>query len=79
MRLEQLYSLNDDELAMLWYAINKTEPSIIKDVEIDVELFCAIKHTSIVDRINKIESLVKDEYKEIFNSLKSKLEIASTI
>lgn len=78
MRLEQLHSLTDDELAMLWYAINKTDPPILTGVEIDVGVFCAIKHHAIVDRVNKIESLVKDEHKEIFNSLKVKLEIVST-
>ena len=78
MRLEELKTLTEDETAMLWYAINKTTPPILNDVEFEPSVFCSIKHDAIVNRINQIEPAVKDEFKSIYESLKIKLNIVST-
>lgn len=75
MTLDQLNSLNDDELAMLWYAINKMQPPALAGVELDVSLFCAVKADAINNRVMQLESAIKDEHKEIYTSLKQKLGI----
>lgn len=73
MTLEQLNSLNDDELTMLWYAINKIQPPVIEGVELDVSVFCSVKPHAIINRVLQLEPAIKDEHKPIYESLKSKL------
>jgi hypothetical protein len=75
MKIEELNSLNDDELAMLWYIVNKLENPPFKAHEVDAELFIYIQHQKLVDRIRKSEDKIKEEYKHIYSSLKAKLRI----
>ena len=75
MRLEEFKSLQDDEIAMLWYAVNKITPPALEGVELDPSVFCAIKKHVIINRVNQIESAIKDEYKPIYVSLRQKLNM----
>lgn len=75
MRLEELNSLNEDEVAMLWFIFNKTTPPVLNGFEIEPSLFCFVKQNSIINRVNQTEQYVKDEYKHIHTSLKQKLNM----
>lgn len=75
MNLEQLQSLNDDEISMLWYIVNEIKPSVIDGVILEPELFPSIRHPFIVHRIKSVESKISDTGKEIYVGLKSKLNI----
>lgn len=77
MTLEQLQSLNDDELSMLWYAINKAQPPALEGVELEPCVFCSVKPHAIINRILQLEPAIKDEYKPIYESLKTKLILKS--
>ena len=72
MRLEQLKLLTEDELAMLWFIINKLD-SPICHYELDDSLFTSIKHQFLIDKINAAESKVIEQHKSIYNSLKEKV------
>jgi hypothetical protein len=74
MKLEQLYDLNDDELSMLWFMINKVNPPSLP-YEADPCLFVYINHQRLVDRIKQCGQFVKDEHQHIFNGLKAKIGI----
>jgi hypothetical protein len=76
MRLEELKSFSEDELAMLWYAVNKTTPPVLAGVELDPSVFCSIKQHAIQSRVDQIELAVKDEHKLIYDSLRQKLNMA---
>jgi len=76
MTIEQLNSLNDDEVAMLWFMINKVFPPAIKDIEMEPSIFTSIKHRWIVDRVSKMKDVIKEEHQPIYESLKNKLQIA---
>lgn len=75
MTLEQLHSLNEDEIAMLWYAVNKIQPPVLAGVELDPSVFCSIRHSGLVNRVLQLEPAVKDEYKTIYSELKQKLNV----
>jgi hypothetical protein len=75
MRLEEFKSLTEDELAMLWYVINKTTPPVLSGVELEPSVFCAIHPQAIWNRVDQIELAVKDEYKSIYDSLRQKLNM----
>lgn len=79
MRLEEFKSLTEDEIAMLWYAVNKTTPPVLAGIELEPSVFCAIKPQAIRDRVDQIELAVKDEYKSIYNSLRQKLNMAPIV
>lgn len=76
MRLEEFNSLSEDEVSMLWYAINKTTPPVLAGVELDPSVFCTIKSQYIRARIDQIELSIKDEYRPIYDSLRQKLNMA---
>jgi hypothetical protein len=73
MRLEQLYSLTEDETAMLWGIVNLATPPVINAYQMEVELFTAIKDEKLKQRVNQFDKYVKPEYIELYNSLKAKL------
>lgn len=75
MTKEQLNSLTDDELAMLWYMVNHIQPTVITGQEVEVEVFTSIRHPFLVRRIKAVENLVSDAGKEVYSSLKTKLGI----
>lgn len=74
MTLSQLKSLNEDEVALLWFIINKVNPSVMS-WEMDPSLFCSIKHNRLVDRIRQCDKFIKPEHMDKFTSLKTKLGI----
>lgn len=73
MKLEQLRSLTEDEIAMLWGIINLATPPVISSYQMDPELFPFIKDEKLKQRVNQFDKYVKPEYSELYNSLKSKL------
>lgn len=75
MKLEQLQSLTEDEQVMLWYFVNKITPPVLENVELDISVFTGIKHQELLNRITQGESLVKEEFKPIYDSLKAKMEV----
>lgn len=74
MTLSQLDSLNEDELALLWFIINKVTPTVMS-WEMEPSLFCSINHTKLVNRIIQCEKFIKPEHMDKFTGLKSKLGI----
>lgn len=79
MRLEELKSLTDDELTMLWYAVNKINPPVLDGVELEPSVFCSIKPSAIRQRIDQLEPAIKDEHKSIYDSLRHKLNMPPII
>jgi len=79
MRLEEFKSLTEDEIAMLWYAVNKTTPPVLAGVELEPSVFCAIKPHAIRSRVDQIELAVKDEHKSIYESLRQKLNMTPIV
>jgi hypothetical protein len=75
MKIEQLKSLNEDELAMLWYILNKIGRPVFTTHEFDPEVFTSIRHDSFIRRIVEAEPHVKEESKPLYDSLKQKLDI----
>ena len=73
MKLEQLRSLTEDEIAMLWGIINLGTPPVIANYQMDPELFPFIKDEKLKQRVIQFDKYVKPEYIELYNSLKSKL------
>ena len=73
MKLEQLRSLTEDEIAMLWGIINLGTPPVIAGYHMDPELFPFIKDEKLKQRVIQFDKYVKPEYIELYNSLKSKL------
>ena len=67
--------MTDDEAAMLWYIVNKIEPSVMLGMEFDVEVFTSIKHRALMNRLMNAEKLVKDEYKNLYTGLVDKLKL----
>ena len=49
MKLDHLDSLTEDELAMLWFCVNKVNPSVLTGIELEPSLFVAIKHKKLMD------------------------------
>lgn len=75
MTREQLKSLSEDELAMLWFIINKSEPPVLRGQELEPSLFCSIKPHFLNDRIQQVERFVKSEFIDIYTSLCNKLDL----
>ena len=74
MTLSQLESLNEDELSLLWFIVNKVNPPVMS-WEMEPRLFCSIKHNRLVDRIRQCEKHIKPEHMDKFTGLKLKLGI----
>jgi hypothetical protein len=75
MKLEHLDSLTEDELAILWFCINKVNPPVLADIELEPELFIAIKHRKLMDRLLQCGQHVKEEYHSVFAGLINKLKV----
>lgn len=75
MKLDHLDSLTEDELAILWYCINKTEPPVLSGIELEPEVFTSIKHKKLMDRLLQCGQHVKEEYYSVFAGLINKLKV----
>lgn len=74
MKIEQLKSLTDDELAMLWGCINIVKPTVM-NIELEPQLFTSINHKKLMDRLTGCKKLLKEEHHEIFDGLLNKLRV----
>ena len=75
MRIEQLKSLDEDELAILWYCINKIEPTVITGIELEPELFTSINHKALMNRVTNCRLNIKEEHHQVFDGLVAKLRV----
>jgi len=75
MSKDQLKSLTEDELTMLWGIINLVKPKVIKDVDMEPVLFTSIKHKMLLNRIRNCKSLVKEQHHQLFDGLLNKLMV----
>lgn len=75
MRLEQLYSLSEDEIDILWFCINVVNPRVLRKVELEPKDFVSIKHNMLIERLKKCRTFVKDEYLQVFDGLVEKLSV----
>jgi hypothetical protein len=73
MTLDQLQSLSEDEVTMLWGIINMGNPPVLTGQELEPTLFPFIKENKLKDRVIQFDKYVNLEYIELYNSLKSKL------
>lgn len=73
MTLEQLQSLTEEEVTMLWGMVNMGTPPVLSGHQLDPELFPFIKNHKLRERVIQFDKYVKPEYSGIYNSLKSKL------
>ena len=76
MTKEQLKTLTEDELSMLWFMINKINPPVlnIPDVEFPPEVFTSIKNNHLLDRLEKCKQFIKPEKISVYESLAAKLK-----
>jgi len=75
MTKEQLKSLTDDELAMLWFIVNKVNPPVLANIEMEPILFTSINHRRLIDRVLKCKVHVKPEHMPVFDGLMNKLAV----
>jgi hypothetical protein len=73
MTLDQLQSLSEDEVTMLWGIVNMGNPPVLTGQELEPTLFPFIKENKLKDRVIQFDKYVKPEYIELYSSLKSKL------
>ena len=73
MTLDQLQSLSEDEVTMLWGIINMGNPPVLTGQELEPTLFPFITENKLKDRVIQFDKYVKPEYIELYSSLKSKL------
>lgn len=73
MTIEELYSLNEDETAMLWFIVNKIDRPALMNVELEPEVFTAISRYWLAEKILNAKQFVKDEHLNIYESLTNKL------
>ena len=72
MRIEQLESLDENELAVLCAVVN-SEPKILS-YDISSQIILTINHNALIDRIKKSEDKIDDKYKDSYKSLRTKLD-----
>jgi hypothetical protein len=75
MKLDHLDSLTEDELAMLWFCVNKINPPVLSGVELEPEVFTSIKHKRLMDRLLQCAQYIKEEHHSIFTGLVAKLKV----
>ena len=75
MKLDHLDSLTEDELAILWYCINKIEPPVLSGIELEPEVFTSIKHKKLMDQLLQCGQHIKEEYHSVFAGLINKLKV----
>ena len=73
MTLDQLQSLSEDEVTMLWGIINMGNPPVLTGQELEPTLFPFIKENKLKVRVIQFDKYVKPEYIELYSSLKTKL------
>jgi hypothetical protein len=71
---EQLKSLNEDELAYLFIALGAEWENIKMPYEFDIKFVGFFKKEAVTFLINKYKSNLKEEYKDLPESILSKLE-----
>lgn len=74
MTLNQIQSLNDEELSLILYLFNVLEP-IKPGPEITVDLLPYIKPDALLWKLASIESKLNIRGKEVFHSLMTKLNV----
>ena len=75
MTRNQLKSLTDDEIAMLWGIVNLVNPPVMQGVQMEPSLFPSIKHKMLMDRVMQCKKFLKQEHYEIFDGLVNKLKV----
>lgn len=75
MRLEQLYSLSEDEIDILWFCINVVNPKILRKVDLEPRDFVSIKHNALIERLKQCRQFVKEENLPIFDGLVEKISV----
>lgn len=75
MTIDQLKSLTEDELSMLWFCVNKVNPPILKEIELEPVLFTSIKHRRLMDRLSQCRVHVKDDHQKVYDGLMGKLSV----
>jgi len=75
MKIEQLKSLDEDELAILWYCVNKIEPVVLAGIELEPEVFTSINHKSLMNRLTNCRINIKEEHHQVFDGLVAKLRV----
>lgn len=75
MKLDHLQSLTEDELAILWFCINKINPPVLSGSELEPSLFVAIKHKKLMDRLLQCGQYIKEEHHSLFAGLLNKLKV----
>jgi len=79
--IDEINSLSEDESFMLlylcnvWAPIRPPMPSEDDPHPITLNLIRYVKRNAITDRIKQAEPIVKEEYREIYNGLKTKLSV----
>lgn len=73
MTLDQLHSLTEDEVIMLWDIVNMGNPPVLAGHQMEPVLFPSIKDHKLRERVIQFDKYVKPEYIGIYTSLRSKL------
>ena len=73
MTLDQLQSLSEDEVTMLWGIVNMGNPPVLAGQQLEPVLFPSIKDHKLRERVIQFDKYVKPEYIGIYTSLRSKL------
>ena len=79
--IEEINSLSEDEAFMLlylcnvWAPIRPPTPSEEDPYPVNLNLIRYANKNAILDRIKQAEPIVKEEFKEIYNGLKTKLKV----
>lgn len=76
MTKNQLKSLTDDEVAMLWGIVNIVNPTVIKGIHMEPSLFPSINHKMLMDRVMQCRKYLKEEHQVIFDGLVNKLKVS---
>lgn len=75
MTLQQLKSLNEDEISILWYCVNKVNPPVLAGVDLEPSLFTSINHRKLMNRLTNCRILIKPEHLSVFDGLMDKLRL----
>jgi hypothetical protein len=75
MKLEQLKSLSEDELVLLWGCINLVEPKIVQSYDLEPSLFPSINHRKLMDKLTNCKTKIKEDHHALFDGLLNKLRI----
>jgi hypothetical protein len=79
--IEEINSLSEDEAFMLLYLCNvwaPIRPPVSSEEDphpVSLNLIRYANKNAVIDRIKQSEPLIKEEFKEIYNGLKTKLKV----